>query len=921
MKKNDFILIISVVVYSAMFYKQLPGINYLIFSLVMIALLLIRNKSLIKDTFWYVSAAASIVSGVCVMLYGTWLAFSANIVSLSLLSALSVSRGSSVLLAGMYSLYSYVSSIGFMVVDFIERRNVKNKQIGGKFWIKLSIGVGIFAVIILFFFLYQQSNPLFKDLTRKINLDWISWPWVRFTLLGFIILYGFFYHRNFKALYKWDITIPSSLSKEKYDEKGNVFWGKKLNISLERRSGIILLALLNILLLIVNILDVIYLWITKTLPEGMTLAESLHQGTGTLIVSIVLAIIIVLFYFRGYMNFDAENKYLKWLSYSWILQNVFVLISTGYRNLIYISEYSLTYKRLGVYVWLALTIIGLIITFYKLYKNRNNLFLFKANGWSFFLVLVAFACFNWDQVITRFNIKYSKGLDKNYLVELRSPSNLPELLAMPVDESEFEKDNFEPEDNFYYGRNYYDKLFYRGNYVSKLHKRLYEFLEGRYDTDWRSWNLAAYNAEKEIYLLGEQGKIKKLLLRKQNIESLEPISNLKNIEYIDASENSLNNTIPLEKMDKLNFLDISRNDFYDLDSIAIQPNLKTLNLAYNNINNFSNLRNFKNLIELSIENNSGIIDILPLTQLNNLEKLNLASNEISNIEKLVVLKNLKSLDISSMKDQDVIKKLPVLEDLEEINLSNNDFKLNDINLVEKFKAFKNLKSIDISSNNLSNLYLLTNTKTPVANFFFSWMAQKDVEPVFLNLTELKASSNSIRNLDALQYYPKLKSLNLSDNSLNSIETLNQLKSLEFLDLSNTNISSYDELSNLAVLKSLNLSSNNIKDISALKLPSVEILDLSTNQIVNMDAIGKFSNLKELYISGNSVYDISFLLKLKKLETLDISNNPIGSYEALYNLKHLKLLKVSEISLDTYNKLKENLGGTKIIARQIYKRKY
>ena len=382
MKKNDVLLILATALYSLLFYRQSFGLNFLLFSVVLVVMLLLQNKSLIKQASWYVLAIGSIVSGVCVMLYGTWLSFAANITSLSLLSAMSFSKGSSIIMAGIYSLYSYASAAGFMIVDLIERRGRKSANYGGKFWIKLSIGIGIFAVLVLFFFLYQKSNPLFKDLTQKINLDFISWPWVRFTLLGFVLLYGFFYSRNFPRIYRWDVSINPFLDEQKYAEKGNRIFGKNVNENGERISGIILIALLNVLLLVVNILDIIYLWVTKSLPSGMTFAEYLHQGTGTLILSILFAILIILFYFRGALNFNKDNKSLKLLVYVWLAQNAFVIISTAYRNLLYISEYSLTYKRLGVYIWLVLTMVGLITTFVKIYGKRNNLYLFKSNGWS-----------------------------------------------------------------------------------------------------------------------------------------------------------------------------------------------------------------------------------------------------------------------------------------------------------------------------------------------------------------------------------------------------------------------------------------------------------------------------------------------------------------------------------------------------------
>ncbi len=79
-------------------------------------------------------------------------------------------------------------------------------------------------------------------------------------------------------------------------------------------------------------------------------------------------------------------------------------------------------------------------------------------------------------------------------------------------------------------------------------------------------------------------------------------------------------------------------------------------------------------------------------------------------------------------------------------------------------------------------------------------------------------------------------------------------------------------------------------------------------------------MKELNISGNQISDLTPLLKLTKLEILDISNNQIADYSVLYKMKQLKELKVSNISLDTYNELRSNLPGTRVTAKQIYKRK-
>ncbi len=923
MKKNDLLLLISVVLYSWLFYHQSLGVNFLLFSVSLIALQLIRNKTLQRDTSWYVAAGGAIVSGVCVMLYGTWLSFAANIVSLSLISAMSISRGSSVILGGIYSLYSYVSSIGFMIVDMIERRSQKNKALGSKFWIKLSIGIGIFAVLILFFFLYQKSNPLFLDLTRKINLDFISWPWVRFTFLGFLLLYGFFYHRNFPALYRWDINIPRQLYAQSSLEKGNRLFGKNINENIERISGVVLLALLNVLLLVVNVLDIVYLWISRQIPTGMTLSEYLHQGTGTLITSIVLAILIIMFYFRGYLNFSAKNKPILILAYAWILQNAFVIVSTGYRTLLYISEYNLTYKRLGVYIWLVLTLIGLITTLVKIYQKKTNLYLFKANGWAFYIVLVLFACLNWDMVITKFNIQKSKSVDKNYLVELNSPANLPDLLRLPAEEHDYvknEETDDSYDDNYGYSGSYYDDLFERGNYTAKLHKRLYEFLNVRDEVGWQSWNYTAYKTEKEIYSLNEAGKIPKLLLRDNNITSLDALKRLNNITYLDVSNNRVGGYLVLEGFDNLVYLDASSNSIYRLDSMPVIKNLKTLNLAGNFISDFKGIEKMQSLEDLNIANNAGLIDLKPIVAIKSLKTLDISGNEIKNINTMIALKQLKTLKIGGMKNLNVLKNLPLMTQLQEVDISKNNFSFNDIDLLNKFKDFKNLKTLNLSGNNISNLYVLTNVENKVINFFFNFQTQRNVQPIFTGLENLDLASNNIRDLEALTYYPQLKTLNLANNTLSSINDLAALTQLETLNLDNTGMLNFDTLTGLAKLKELSISSNNLADICDLSgLKNLTTLDVSHNALTGIERLGRCTSLRRLVMNNNQVNDLGPLKTLTKLEYLDVKNNSIEDYSVLYGLKNLKELYVSGISLDTYNALKENLPQTRIRAQYIRKR--
>ena len=89
-------------------------------------------------------------------------------------------------------------------------------------------------------------------------------------------------------------------------------------------------------------------------------------------------------------------------------------------------EFGLTYKRIGVYTYLTLTIIGLVTSFIKVAAVKNNWFLFRKNAWAAYLVLITAACFNWDRVITSHNLNFTREPDLNYLLML-SDSNFGQV--------------------------------------------------------------------------------------------------------------------------------------------------------------------------------------------------------------------------------------------------------------------------------------------------------------------------------------------------------------------------------------------------------------------------------------------------------------------------------------------------------------
>ncbi len=594
MKKNDWAIIISVLLYGTLFYDQTAGINFLLFNLLLVGLLIYRKMDLIKSKVWLSVAIGAIASSFFIFMYGSALAIWANLFSLFILSALSINPKTSFLTSIFLTICSTGSSCVFMFINWANR---KSKQIVGvyhrPFYVKLFLFIIPFLIAILFFFFYQTSNPLFYNFTKNINLDFISIGWIFFTLGGLLLLYGFFHNKILPGFYELDSRVSLNLSPEIASRKN--FFNSLMRIDNENLSGIILFVMLNCLLFILNVLDINYFLFNGKLPEGTNHKGFVHEGIGTLIMSIVVAICIILFYFRGELNYYKQNKWLRIMALLWIVQNAFMIFSTAYRNNLYIEESGISYKKIGVYVYLILAFIGLATTLIKVLKFKTNWYLFRMNAAAYYYFLV-FACFfNWDIIITNFNIKkYTeehKKLEKYLLLDL-SFKNLPQLLTLP--DSAANSDDSEARDyyNFSRGTYYYD-------YKTGLASKLYNFMDEYQKMEWQS--------------------------------------------YCSEKTRTYNDIVGLK--DKIQSLDFQYNYFISLKALTLFDNLRSLTILNGNIQDLSELKRFPKLEKLCL-NSSGIdtLDKMPLFK--SLRELNLSNNSITNLRPLEKIKTIEVLDIS-----------------------------------------------------------------------------------------------------------------------------------------------------------------------------------------------------------------------------------------------------------------------------------
>lgn len=427
MKPSKMVILLSAITFTALYYEQSAGVNFILFTFVLSIISVIKKPQLVRSAAWLTCFSGALLSSLGVLLYGNLLSVSACIVSLLLLSALNTQPATSLVVAMAHTVYSYMLVVPSIIINMlVKQQNEDEESVKTR---KLLLLIFPLAVCMIFFLLYRSANPLFKIATDKIEWPHLSLSLVMFFFYGCLLCYGFFTHRQMQQLADADNNALNQLSFVSDTDNQTSLVGKFIDFANEKFVASATFILLNILLLGVNATDIFYLLIVQELPAQLTLSEYLHDGTNALTFSIILSAALILLFFRGRLNF-VNNVIVKWSVYIWILQNIFLVITTCNRNLFYISNFGLTHKRIGVFIFLALCVLGLLIILLKVANTKTLWYVGRANAWICFVTLNGLSVINWDAVIAKHNIELalrkSKMPDGYYLSEL-SYTALPVL--------------------------------------------------------------------------------------------------------------------------------------------------------------------------------------------------------------------------------------------------------------------------------------------------------------------------------------------------------------------------------------------------------------------------------------------------------------------------------------------------------------
>lgn len=403
MKQKITFFAVSVLLFIVVFYHQGVGINLGIFSILIFVMsyYIQRDKGGVNKDYT-IALSGGILSSCSYAYFQDFTSFIVLLFSWHWVSMLMFDPKLQLIKGILLIPLNYFMALPNVVT--IEW-GFSNKQVD-KLWQKsvayviLPLLISI-AFIAVYAFASSTLSNLFGNISFDFNIDVATLFWL--IILGTILMFAFWF---FEIPKEWNFhkELPSNFHQDLNSKK---------SLEMVIKSGEITFVMLNIILLL---FIAIYGYENFFQEEVIaSISQNVHERVYAVIASTAMAVILILIIFRKDLNFNEQNSKVKKLTFSWILLNMTLIFIAIIKNGQYVHMLGLTQKRLGVFAFLILSLIGLFYTFSKVKKVKTNWYLVHKMSYTFYFTLLFIAVVNWSWVITKYNISTDKlKLDVGY---------------------------------------------------------------------------------------------------------------------------------------------------------------------------------------------------------------------------------------------------------------------------------------------------------------------------------------------------------------------------------------------------------------------------------------------------------------------------------------------------------------------------
>lgn len=380
----------------------------------------------------------------------------------------------------------------------------------------------------------------------------------------------------------------------------------------------------------------------------------------------------------------------------------------------------------------------------------------------------------------------------------------------------------------------------------------------------------------------------KLITQKQRVDlsgireiiSLDPLSELSDLTWLDISGTSIEDLAPVRNLNKLKVLRANSTLIEDISTLKYNITLEELEVANTTIDDLSVLASLRNLVKLNLANTQ-VSRISNLKNCPNLTALNLSDTRVANIGILQDLTQLKFLDISNTTIRD-LGPISNLKDLQSLNISGSA-----VNNLQVLGEMENLRELYCSNTSIGDLTPLKGNRH-LGKIYCDHSNIHDAEaiaftttnPFALVIYETEALKTWWRELPI--YWKAVFSKQIKVDSEPTTEQLHQIINMQELDLSgNTFIQNLMPVSRLTNLHSLNISNTEISFLQPIQgLANLKSLDISHTFISDLKPLQEMDNLTYLNIRNTPVNDLSSLANDNHIEVIEADSTTIGKSQVV-----------------------------------------
>jgi hypothetical protein len=420
--RSNYFALAVVVVFVGLFHKASIGLNLGLFTISVLLAFVAQFPPRFKEKVVLANSVAVVVSACSAAYFGTWETVLWCFLSLAIMSHLLYFPGKSLLFLEVKLLYNIMASPSAWfqaqkdpILETGEEHTTKEMQPSHHRLSKVLLVVILPVVLVVVFVgFYRTLNPIF-DVKAGQFFEFLDFSMVLTAIIGALVALYFFFPG-----YPSDLHALTEKWQDEFTKPDNPTMTPKQRTYYQ--SGIAIFAALNLTLLLFIITDFSFVNTLAT-ATGINYSAYVHGGVDMLIVSILIASGLVLYFFKdAQVALAKANNPLKIMALTWLFLNIVLIGTTALKNFIYIDNQGLTLKRVGVYIYLALACSGLVLVFIKVALMKTNAYLFRRLYVTFYVLLTLNVPIDWSSIITKNNIARNASgaikLDYVYLLHL-----------------------------------------------------------------------------------------------------------------------------------------------------------------------------------------------------------------------------------------------------------------------------------------------------------------------------------------------------------------------------------------------------------------------------------------------------------------------------------------------------------------------